>query len=171
MSISERGRYVALTRNGTRVIDTRTWSGITLPGVLKVLEVNSAGTVVRTASSVIAYDHRGKQLLSTAVPDGLLRSRTAFLKPDGSRLLIISDDGNLVETYDVTTGERIHRVRPRLPDGDPIDSGTGWSNKGPFQVHRDAVDDERKNFFLDLATGMTWHIRNGPPPGYRPANQ
>ncbi|MER6575923.1 hypothetical protein [Nonomuraea sp. NPDC001023] len=171
VSISERGRYVALTRNGTRVIDTRAWSGITLPGVLKVLEVNSAGTVVRTASRLIAYDHRGKELLSTAIPDGLLRSHTAFLKPDGSRLLIISDDGNLVETYDLTTGERIHRVRPRLPGGDPIDSGTGWSSKGPFQVRRDSGDGERKNFFLDLATGRTWHIKNGPPPGYRPGNQ
>ncbi|MGW2214618.1 hypothetical protein ACWCSD_06505 [Nonomuraea sp. NPDC001684] len=171
VTISERGRYVALTRNGTRVIDTRTWSGITLPGALKVLEVNSAGVVVTTASSLIAYDHRGKELLSTAIPDGLLESHTAFLKPDGSRLLIISDAGHLVETYDLTTRERIHRIRPRLPDGDPIDSGAGWSSKGPFQVHRDAGDGERKNFFLDLATGMTWHIKNAPPPGYRPADQ
>ncbi|MFI9593491.1 hypothetical protein [Nonomuraea sp. NPDC052265] len=171
VSISERGRYVALAKNGTRVIDTRSWSEITLPGALKVLEVNSAGVVVTTASRLIAYDQRGRELLSIAIPDGRLESHTAFLKPDGSRLVIISDFGTLVETYDLTTHECIHRVRARLPDGDPIESGTGWSSKGPFQVHRDAGDEERKDFFLDLATGRTRYVKNGPPGGYRPANQ
>ncbi|GGT38975.1 hypothetical protein GCM10010176_098760 [Nonomuraea spiralis] len=158
VSISERGRYVALTRNGTRVIDTGSRSEITLPGVLKVLEVSSPGVVVTTASRLIVYDRRGKERLSIAVPSLLLESRTAFLKPDGSRLVVISDDGDLVETYDLTTRERIHRVRPRLPDGDPVESGAGWSGKGSFQVRRDAGAEERRDFFLDLATGRTGHV-------------
>ncbi|MEU6722939.1 hypothetical protein ABZ917_04395 [Nonomuraea wenchangensis] len=171
VSVSERGRYVALAKNGTRVIDTRSRSEIVLPGALKVLEVNSAGVVATTASRLVAHDHRGKELLSIAIPSSLLESRTAFLKPDGSRLVVISDDGNLVETYDLTTRERIHRVRPRLPDGDPIESGTGWSGKGPFQVHRDVTEEERGDFFLDLATGKTRYVKNGLPDGYRPADQ
>ncbi|RSM98194.1 hypothetical protein DMB42_45140 [Nonomuraea sp. WAC 01424] len=158
VSISERGRYVALTRNGTRVIDTGSRSGITLPGVLKVLEVSSPGVVVTTASGLIVYDRRGKERLNIAVPSLLLESRTAFLKPDGSRLVVISDDGDLVETYDLTTRERIHRVRPRLPDGDPVESGAGWSSKGRFQIRRDAGAEERRDFFLDLATGRTRHV-------------
>ncbi|MFF0770119.1 hypothetical protein ACFYUK_14625 [Nonomuraea wenchangensis] len=171
VSVSERGRYVALAKNGTRVIDTRSRREIVLPGALKVLEVNSAGVVVTTASRLVAHDHRGKELLSIAIPRGLLESRTAFLKPDGSRLVVISDDGESVETYDLTTRERIHRVRPRLPDGDPIEEGVGWSSKGPFQVYRDAGEEERTDFFLDLATGKTRYVKNGLPDGYRPADQ
>ncbi|WP_143082538.1 hypothetical protein [Nonomuraea wenchangensis] len=171
VSVSERGRYVALAKNGTRVIDTRSRSEIVLPGALKVLEVNSAGVVATTASHLVAHDHRGKELLSIAIPGALLESRTAFLKPDGSRLVVISDYGSLVETYDLTTRERIHRVRPRLPDGDPIEEGVGWSSKGPFQIHRDAGEEERTDFFLDLATGKTRYVKNGLPDGYRPADQ
>ncbi|MEU5859802.1 hypothetical protein ABZ815_01410 [Nonomuraea sp. NPDC047529] len=164
VSISERGRYMALTKNGTRVIDTRSWSEITLPGALKVLQVNSAGTVVATASRLVAHDHRGKELLNIPLPELLLDSHTAFLEPDGSRLVVISDSGSLVETYDLATRERIHRVRPRLPDGDPIERGVGWSSKGPFQVYRDAGPEERTDFYLDLATGTTRHIKNGHRP-------
>ncbi|MEU1720110.1 hypothetical protein [Nonomuraea sp. NPDC005692] len=172
VSVSDRGRYVALARNGTRVIDTRSWSEITLPGALKVLQVNSAGVVVTTDSRLVAHDHGGKELLNIAIPDVLLKSDTAFLKPDRSRLVVISEYGDLVETYDLTTRERIHRVRPRLPDGDSIESGKGWSTKGPFEVLRgNAGTEERRNFFLDLATGKTWYTKNSPPDGYQPANQ
>ncbi|MGW2145622.1 hypothetical protein ACWCOT_15045 [Nonomuraea bangladeshensis] len=171
VSISEHGRYVTLTKNDTRVIDTRSRSEIVLPGALKVLEVNSAGVVVTTASRLVAHDHHGKELLSIPIPSTLLESHTAFLKPDGSRLVVISDGGDLVDTYDLATRKRIHRVRPRLPDGDLIESGTGWSGKGPFQIYRDADEEERRDFFLDLATGKTRYVKNGLPDGYRPADQ
>ncbi|MFI7691408.1 hypothetical protein ACIBQ6_20220 [Nonomuraea sp. NPDC049655] len=172
VSISDRGRYVALTKNGTRVIDTESWNEITLPGALQVLEVNSAGVVTTTDSRLVAHDHRGKELLNIAIRDVLLDSHTAFLKPDRSRLVVISDYGELVETYDLATRKRIHRVRPRLPGGDAIEAGEGWSTKGPFQVLREnAGAGERRTFFLDLATGKTRYVKNGLPDGYQPANQ
>ncbi|MEU4533607.1 hypothetical protein AB0G15_01955 [Streptosporangium sp. NPDC023825] len=148
-------RYVALTRDGARITDTRTWTTVSIPGARRVHDLNESGIVVTTASKVLVLDHWGRARMN--LPLRKIRDDapedTYYLRPDGKRFVAIRGREMNVETFDPETGRRLSDVTPTFPGDDFIDIGLGWSKKGPFLVR--GYESERV-YYLELATGRLW---------------
>ncbi|MEV4376642.1 hypothetical protein [Streptosporangium sp. NPDC049644] len=145
-------RYVALTREGARIIDTKTWTTMSIPDAQRVHSLNRSGIVVTTASQVLVLDHRGKTRMSLPLRKTKKNTRadTYHLRPDGKRLVVIRDFGSRVETFDSETGRRLSSVTPEFPGDDFLDVGLGWSEQGLFLVRASLSE---RVYYLHLATG------------------
>ncbi|MFI6452441.1 hypothetical protein ACIBF6_12860 [Streptosporangium amethystogenes] len=145
-------RYVALTKGGTRITDTKTWATVSIPGAQRVHALNRSGIVVTTASQVLVLDHRGKTRMSLPLRKTKKNTRadTYHLRPDGKRLVVIRDFGSRVETFDSETGRRLSSVTPEFPGDDFLDVGLGWSEQGLFLVRSSLSE---RVYYLHLATG------------------
>jgi hypothetical protein len=144
-------RYVALTRDGTRITDTAAWKTVSIPGVRQVHDLNGSGIVATTATRMLVLDHRGRTRMG--LPLRKLEDApedTYHLRPDGRRFVVIRQHEGRVETYDPETGEQVSSVIPELPGDDFIDIGLGWSEQGRFLLR--GYESERVHH-LDLATG------------------
>ncbi|WP_219506564.1 hypothetical protein [Nonomuraea ceibae] len=146
VTFAGQNRYLALVRDGARIIDTRTWRTLELPDVRRVHDLGKSGIVAATAARALVLDHQGKPRMSLPAGDAY------HLHPKGHRLVVIDDEGR-VTTYDVKTGERLRTVTPVFRGDDSLGSGLGWSAKGAFQVR--AAWSERV-YNLDLSTGKLW---------------
>lgn len=148
-------RYVALTRDGTRITDTRTWTTVSIPGTRKVHDLNESGIVATTASRVLVLDHRGRTRMDLPLRkiEDDAREDTYHLRPDGKRFVVIRSSEGSVETFAPETGRRLSGVTPTFPGDDFLDIGLGWSEKGPFLVR--GYQSERV-YYLELATGKLW---------------
>jgi hypothetical protein len=146
-------RYVALTRNGARITDTKTWTTVSIPEARKVHDLNENGIVVTTASKVLVLDPRGKTRMSLPlVKNAGFPADSFHLRPDGTRFVVIRGR-RTVETFDPSTGERVSSVLPEFPGDDSIGTGLGWSKEGPFLIR--GAESERV-YYLDLTTGKLW---------------
>ncbi|ACZ85369.1 hypothetical protein [Streptosporangium roseum] len=144
-------RYVVLSKDGTQITDTTTWTTVSIPGVRQVHDLNESGIVATTAFQVLVLDHRGKTRMS--LPLRKIKDApedTYHLRPDGRRLVVIRGHEMRVETFAPETGRRVSSVVPVFPGDDFLDLGLGWSEQGPFLVR--GYTSERV-YYLDLATG------------------
>ncbi|AWS40086.1 hypothetical protein DKM19_00825 [Streptosporangium sp. 'caverna'] len=147
-------RYIALSKNDTQIIDTRTWTTVSISGAQQVHDLNESGIVVTTASQVLVLDHRGKTRMSLPLrkikdaPDD-----TYHLRPDGKRVVVIRGHEGSVETFDPETGRRVSSVTPKFPGDDYLDIGLGWSKQGPFLVRGSMSE---RVYYLDLTAGNLW---------------
>ncbi|MEU4224748.1 hypothetical protein AB0F17_10655 [Nonomuraea sp. NPDC026600] len=148
-------RYVALAKNSAQIIDTRTWTTLSIPGAQQVHDLNESGIVVTTASQVLVLDHRGKTRMALPLRKikNVAPEDTYHLRSDGSRFVVVRGDETLVETFDPRTGKRVSSVVPKIPDADFLDIGLGWSKEGPFLVR---TYNSKRVYYLDLATGKLW---------------
>ncbi|MEU4830316.1 hypothetical protein [Streptosporangium sp. NPDC023615] len=154
-TFARQNRYVALSRNGARITDTRDWGTVSIPDARKVHDLNESGIVATTASRVLVLDHRGKERMSLPLrklgkdaPED-----TYHLRRDGDRFVVIRGPEGRVETFDPETGERLSVVTPTFPGEDFLDVGLGWSKQGPFVVRGYASERE---YYLDLTGGDLW---------------
>ncbi|MEV4835471.1 hypothetical protein AB0K05_13170 [Nonomuraea sp. NPDC049486] len=148
-TFARQNRYVALVKEGARIIDTQTWTTVSIPGVRRVHDLSLAGIVATTPAGVLVLDHRGRTRMR--LPARKLGKNfvgdTYHLSPDGRRLVIVL--GLIrVETYDSNTGTRVSSVEPEFGD-EYLAAGLGWTEKGRFLV-RDTSD---RVHALDLTTG------------------
>lgn len=154
-TFAAQGRYIALAKDSAQIIDTRTWTTLSIPGAQQVHDLNESGIVVTTASQVLVLDHRGKTRM--ALPLRKIEKDdfedTYHLRSDGNRFVAIRGGERRVDTFDPQTGKRLSSVVPQIPDGDSLDIGLGWAKEGPFQVR--AYNSDRV-YYLDLATGKLW---------------
>jgi hypothetical protein len=144
-------RYVALSTVSpaiTQIIDTATWSRLTIPGAEKVHDLNRNGMVVETAERILVLDHLGKRRMSLPRRNAPAMD-TYHLRRDGKRLVVIRTYDERVETYAPSTGKRLAGVRLVLPDAAVLDVGLGWSKEGSFLVR----DSDDRVYHLDLDTG------------------
>jgi len=139
-------RYLALSKDDTQIIDTRTWTTLSIPGAQKVHTINQSGLVATTATRVLVLDHRGTERMS--LPIGKVGD-TYHLRNDGDRFVVIRSRRR-VETFDPKTGRRLSFVAPVFPNDDSIGKGLGWTAQGVFQIR--TYDSERV-YNLDLASG------------------
>ncbi|WP_329426503.1 hypothetical protein OG339_40370 [Streptosporangium sp. NBC_01495] len=148
-------RYVTLTRDGTRITDTRTWTTVSVPGVRKVHDLNKSGIVVTTASEVLVLDHRGRTRMDLPLRkiEDDAPEDTYHLRQDGRRFVAIRGREMSVETFAPETGRRLSKVTPTFPGDDFLEIGLGWSKEGPFLVR--GYQSERV-YYLELATGKLW---------------
>ncbi|MFG1946130.1 YncE family protein [Nonomuraea sp. NPDC048826] len=136
-------RYVALTHDGARIIDTGTWTTLSVPDADHVHDLNGSGFVVSTASEVRVLDHRGRVRMTRP-----LRKDDAYhLRPDGDRLVVVN--GQRVDTYDPSTGRRLSRVTAGFTGDAFLDAAVGWA--GDRLLVRDAYSG--RLYRLDLGTG------------------
>jgi hypothetical protein len=139
-------RYVALARDGATITDTRTWTTTSIPGARQVHDLNPNGIVATTATQVLVTDHRGKTRLS--LPRKASED-TYALRPDGRHLVILQGEGR-VETFTVSTGEKVSSVVPRFPGDDYLDAALGWSKNDRLLVRGGETEHV---YEVDLATG------------------
>ncbi|MEU7748375.1 hypothetical protein [Nonomuraea sp. NPDC049158] len=142
-------RYVALAKDDAQITDTKTWTTVSLPGARQVHDLNESGIVVTTRSQVLVLDHRGRTRMTLPLgPDD-----SYYLRVDGSRFVVIGDQGTRVDTFAPETGKRLASVALRFPGDDSLDVALGWSKEGAFLVRGDYSE---RVYYLDLSTGKLW---------------
>ncbi|MEU8141195.1 hypothetical protein [Nonomuraea sp. NPDC048901] len=142
-------RYIALAKDGAQITDTKTWTTVSLPGARQVHDLNESGIVVTTQSQVLVLDYRGRTRMSLP-----LKPQDSYhLRADGSRFVVIGDQGTRVDTFAPETGKRLASVPLRFPGDDFLDVALGWSKEGAFLVRGGYSE---RVYYFDLATGKLW---------------
>ncbi|HUR06301.1 MAG TPA: hypothetical protein VM347_27390 [Nonomuraea sp.] len=157
-TFATQSRYVGLAKDSAQIIDTKTWTTLSIPGAQQVHDLNESGIVVTTASQVLVLDHRGKTRMALPLRkiEKDVVEDTYYLRPDGSRFVVIRGGEERVETFDPRTGKRVSTVAPKIPDDDFLHVGLGWAKEGPFLVR---TYNSKRVYYLDLATGKLWRRR------------
>ncbi|MFG1699074.1 hypothetical protein [Nonomuraea sp. NPDC049309] len=141
------GRRVALTGTGVRIIDTRTWASLAIPGARAVHDVNDAGVVVSEGRWIRVLDADGRRRMRLPYGGG---KDSYHLRRDGRRLAVVRWATAQAETYDAATGARLSAVTFRFPGDDTLEKVLGWTKDGRFLVRSSYRE---RSYFLDLATG------------------
>ncbi|SEG40345.1 hypothetical protein SAMN05444920_102894 [Nonomuraea solani] len=155
VTFTRQNRYLALAGDDVRIVDTKDWSTLPIPGARKVHDLSRNGIVATTDSEVLVLDHKGRERMSLTLrkfaEDAL--EDTYHLRPDGGLLVVIRARENQVDTYLPESGKRVARLTPKLGADDWLGSGLGWSKRGPFLIE---IGDDERVHHLDLRTGSLW---------------
>lgn len=146
-AVAFHGRRVALTGSGVRIIDTRTWASLAIPGARAVHDVNDAGVVVSEGRWIRVLDADGRRRMRLPYGGG---KDSYHLRRDGRRLAVVRWATAQAETYDAATGARLSAVTFRFPGDDTLEKVLGWTKDGRFLVRSSYRE---RSYFLDLATG------------------